>query len=67
MFTLEEVECLNACDRAPCAMVGSEYFGPLTKESLDALIDKLRNTEESTVVRYGADVVSVQLRNGEAE
>lgn len=64
MFTLEEVECLNACDRAPCAQVGSEYFGPLTNESLDALIEKLRNTKESTVVQYANDVVKVQLRNG---
>jgi len=39
MFTLEEVECLNACDRAPCMQVGSQYYGPLTEESLDDLIE----------------------------
>ena len=66
MFTLEEVECLNACDRAPCMQVGSNYYGPLTEESLDELIEKLRNTEESTVVQYSNDVVQVQLRKGEA-
>lgn len=65
MFTLEEVECLNACDRAPCMQVGSEYYGPLTEESLDNLIETLRNTKESTVVSYANDVVKVQLRNGE--
>jgi len=61
IFTLEEVECLNACDRAPCMQVGSQYYGPLTEEGLDALIEKLRNTEESTVVEFAADVVKVQL------
>ena len=66
VFTLEEVECLNACDRAPCMQVGSSYFGPLTEESLDDLIETLRNTEESTVVQYANDVVQVQLRKGEA-
>jgi NADH-quinone oxidoreductase subunit E len=66
MFTLEEVECLNACDRAPCLQVGSDYYGPLTEESLDALIEKLRNTEESTVVQYAADVVKVQLAYDES-
>jgi len=65
MFTIEEVECLNACDRAPAIQVGSEYYGPLDEKQLDDLIEKLRNTEESTVVQYAADVVSVQLRRGE--
>jgi NADH-quinone oxidoreductase E subunit len=65
MFTFEEVECLNACDRAPCIQVGSDYYGPLTEESLDKLIEDLRNTKESTVVQYAADVVKVQLRKGE--
>ncbi|MDR3691577.1 MAG: NAD(P)H-dependent oxidoreductase subunit E [Fimbriimonas sp.] len=65
MFTLEEVECLNTCDRAPAMQVGSEYYGPLDEKQIDALLEKLRNTQESTVVQYAADVVSVQLRNDE--
>jgi NADH-quinone oxidoreductase subunit E len=65
MFTLEEVECLNTCDRAPAVQVGSEYYGPVTETQLDDLIEKLRNSQESTVVQYAADVVSVQLRKGE--
>ncbi len=66
LFTLEEVECLNSCDRAPCMQVGSQYYGPLTEESLDDLIETLRNTKESTVVQYSNDIVQVQLRKGEA-
>jgi NADH-quinone oxidoreductase subunit E len=40
-FTLEEVECVAACDRAPCATVNWRYFGPLSAEAFDALIDDL--------------------------
>lgn len=66
LFTLEEVECLNACDRAPVMQVGSSYYGPLTEESLDDLIETLRNSKESTVVQYSNDVVRVHIRQGEA-
>ncbi len=65
MFTLEEVECLNACDRAPVMQVGDQYHGPLDIAGLDALIEKLRNTDESTVVQYANEVVKVQLRREE--
>lgn len=65
LFSFEEVECLNACDRAPVAQVGDQYYGPLTVESLDALIEKLRTTEESTVVQYADAVVRVHLRDAE--
>jgi NADH-quinone oxidoreductase subunit E len=65
LFTFEEVECLNACDRAPVAQVGDEYYGPLDVASLDALIDKLRNTPESTVVQYADAVVKVHLAEAE--
>lgn len=62
MFTLEEVECLNACDRAPVMQVGDQYHGPLDISSIDALLEKLRNTEESTVVQYADSVVKCHLR-----
>ncbi|CAN5563091.1 NADH-quinone oxidoreductase subunit NuoE [soil metagenome] len=65
MFTLEEVECLNACDRAPVMQVGDQYFGPLTIESTDALLDQLAATEASTVVQYADSVVKVHIRDTE--
>ncbi len=65
MFTLEEVECLNTCDRAPAIQVGSNYYGPVNEQQMDELLDTLRKTEESTVVQYAADVVKVQLRKNE--
>lgn len=62
MFTFEEVECLNACDRAPVMQVGDQYYGPMDTKQIDDLIEKLRNTEESTVVQYARSVVNVHLR-----
>lgn len=62
MFTFEEVECLNACDRAPVMQVGDKYYGPLDEAKMDALIEELRNTEESTVIQYANEVVKAQLR-----
>jgi NADH:ubiquinone oxidoreductase subunit E len=45
MFMLEEVECLNACDRAPVVQI----------------IETLRNTKESTVVKLADQIVQVHL------
>ena len=61
MFTIEEVECLDACDRAPVLQVGDEYLGPVDERAVDALIEKLRNTQESTVVKLADEIVQVHL------
>ncbi len=42
MFTLEEVGCVAACDRAPCAAVNWRYFGPLGPDAFDELVGQLR-------------------------
>jgi NADH-quinone oxidoreductase subunit E len=65
MFMLEEVECLDACDRAPVIQVGEEYYGPVDEAYMDKLIDQLRKTEESTVVKMADAIVQVHLRNTE--
>jgi NADH-quinone oxidoreductase subunit E len=61
MFTLEEVECLDACDRAPVLQIGDQYYGPVTSADVDALIEKLRATEESTAVKLADEIVKSQL------
>lgn len=45
LFTLKRVECLGACGMAPVIQVGAEYFGPMSKESVGALIERLRKLE----------------------
>jgi NADH-quinone oxidoreductase subunit E len=65
VFTYEEVECLDACDRAPVLQIGDEYVGPVDESSLLALLEKLRNTPESTVVKLADEIVQVHLRDTE--
>src|SRR5271165_6691438 len=42
VFSYEEVECLAACDRAPCMQVNLEYVYDLTKEKVDELLAAMR-------------------------
>lgn len=65
MFMIEEVECLNACDRAPLIQVGDQYIGPVTESDIDALIDRLRKTEHSTVVQLADEIVQAHLAKTE--
>ena len=63
MFTVEEVECLDACDRAPVIQIGDEYHGPVDEAYFDRLIEDLRKREESTVVKMADEIVKVHLRS----
>jgi NADH-quinone oxidoreductase E subunit len=67
MFTLEEVECLDACDRAPVLQVGEDYIGPVNEKDIDSLLDRLRGMSESTVTRMADEIVGVQLTGPERE
>ena len=64
-FTFEEVECLNACDRAPVLQVGDQYHGPVDEAYMDRLIDELRAQPESTVIQMADSIVKVQIRANE--
>lgn len=65
VFTLEEVECLDACDRAPVIQVGDQYIGPVDEPMLDRLIENLRKVEESSVVKLADEIVQVHLSASE--
>lgn len=39
LFSLEEAQCLAACDKAPLMMVNENMHGHLTLEQLDQLLD----------------------------
>jgi NADH-quinone oxidoreductase E subunit len=41
-FTLSTVECLGACEQAPCMMVNLDYFGNLDKEKIDEILKNLK-------------------------
>jgi NADH-quinone oxidoreductase E subunit len=40
-FTLEEVECIALCGNAPCLAVNWRFFGDVTKDDFNALVDDL--------------------------
>ena len=41
-FTLSAVECLGACEEAPCLMVNFDYHGRLDKAKIDKLLEGLK-------------------------
>jgi NADH-quinone oxidoreductase subunit E len=43
MFTLMEVECLGACDRAPVVAVNEHWHELVTPEAAERLVDDLRS------------------------
>ncbi len=40
-FSLEEAECLCACEKAPMMQVGDTYHGDLTEKKVDEILEKL--------------------------
>ena len=40
-FTLTTVECLGACEHAPCMMINYDYYGNLDQNRIDEILDKL--------------------------
>ncbi|MCL6269619.1 NAD(P)H-dependent oxidoreductase subunit E [Sansalvadorimonas sp. 2012CJ34-2] len=39
-FTLEHIECIGVCDRAPAMLVDDEVYGPVTEESIPGILSK---------------------------
>src|SRR5436305_5620205 len=40
-FTIEEVECIALCGQAPCLAVNWRFFGKVSNEAFDHLVDEL--------------------------
>ncbi len=41
LFTLVDVQCLGACGEGPVIQINDDYYGHLTPESLDEILDGL--------------------------
>jgi NADH-quinone oxidoreductase E subunit len=63
VFTLHEVECLNACDRAPLLQVGDEYHGPVDYAYVDKMLEDLKS-KPATTTKLADEIVKVHLLNG---
>ena len=53
MFTLEEEECLAACDQAPVLTVNYVYYDKVTEEQLDRMIESIRAGDVPPAPRGG--------------
>jgi NADH-quinone oxidoreductase subunit E len=53
LLTLEEEECMAACDRAPVAALNYVYFDRVTEEGLEAMVDGIRRGEVPEASRGG--------------
>jgi len=41
-FSLSTVECLGACEEAPCMQINFDYFGNLDKKKIDSILADLK-------------------------
>jgi NADH-quinone oxidoreductase subunit E len=53
LFTLEEEECLAACDMAPVLAVNYVYYDKVTEERLDQMIASIRDGKVPEAARGG--------------
>ncbi len=54
MFTLEEVECVAHCDKAPAVQINYRYFGPVDSEGFAELVGQLRSGElDGQIPKHG--------------
>jgi len=42
VFSLMEVECIGACDKAPAIMINGDHHGPVTPESIREILNTYR-------------------------
>jgi NADH-quinone oxidoreductase subunit E len=42
MFTVLPTACIGYCDKAPAMLVNGEFYGPLTPETIDEILERLR-------------------------
>ena len=53
-FTLEEVECLGACEMAPVILRNEDYVGPLTEEKVEEILASPHDRPASVIARTAA-------------
>ena len=63
-FTLVEVECLGACDRAPVVMVNDDWHEHLAPEQVAAFVEGLRRRGAASLTGCHLHVENVEKRHG---
>lgn len=62
MFTLEDVECIAACDRAPCLQVNYRYFFDATPDGVDTLLTDLAEGRLDELVPLHGTLARIRQR-----
>ena len=57
-MTVEEVECIAACDLAPVLQVNYEFHGPLTGADAETLVDEYKRGKRVARTISGSPVRS---------
>lgn len=60
--SLAEVECLNWCEAGTVVQVGSRYYGNVTPDNVDELIERIMADPDNTAVSQADSIVRVHLR-----
>jgi NADH-quinone oxidoreductase E subunit len=63
-FTLSEVECLDWCGAGTVIQVGDKYYGNVTADNVEMLLDQLRGSDEHTPAGLADAITKVQLPGG---
>jgi NADH-quinone oxidoreductase subunit E len=50
MFTVLPTACIGYCDHAPAMMINGQFYGPLTPEKIDEILEKLRTEPCDAVI-----------------
>lgn len=59
--TVSEAECLNWCEAGPVIQIGDRYFGHVTVDNVDQLIDEVVASGEHTTVAQADAIVGVLM------
>jgi NADH-quinone oxidoreductase subunit E len=63
-FSLEEMECIALCDQAPCLQVNYRYFGSMTHDDFDRLVEDLRGGQRSSEIPPHGTLSRVHRQGG---
>lgn len=63
-YSLSEAECLNWCSAGTVVQVGARYYGNVTPETVDALLEEIVRSDERTAIAQADTIVRIHLRDG---
>jgi NADH-quinone oxidoreductase E subunit len=66
-FTLSEVECLDWCGAGTVIQVGDRYYGYVTEDNVEQIVQELRGADTHTPTALADTIVKLHLRGKSEE